>query len=167
MEKPSQKDMREDVLFLLKSNPKSAYTINEMIAELAYEESWRPTIAKVVSELKGRGMVMGEKDEGDLAMSYSLNPGYADIEINIPDEPKPESIRLAGQSHEYHLSKVAETEGEFILLHEGVGTLQGAINMAETLAKQEMCDIIIERIETVTVGTVKTTIQTQFQPVQP
>ena len=174
MEKPSQKDMREEVLHLLKSNPNASYTIIEIMDELAYEPGWRSTVAKIVSTLKGEGIVVGEKLEGDLVMSYSIH----ELEMHsLTDEPeqieqpqqpeaetetKPEPFCIAELTHEYHLSKVVETEGELILLHEGVGTLKGAIGMAETLARQERCNIIIERIEPVTVGTV--IMQPRFQP---
>lgn len=171
MEKPNQKEMREETLHLLKTNPNASYSINEIIEELSYSNTWKPTLAKIVSTLKSEGIVVGEKHEGDLVMSYSIH----ELELaSLATEPaQPEPTILSESTHEYHLSKPATADPDkiyphedSILLHEGFGTLRGAISIAETLAQQEMCDIIIQRIETITVGTVKTTIQTQFQPTQ-
>ncbi|MDY0136374.1 MAG: hypothetical protein RBS36_04305 [Thiomicrospira sp.] len=174
MEKPSQKEMREEVLHLLKTNPDASYTIIEIMDKLTYEPGWRSTLAKIVSTLKGEGIVVGEKHEGDLVMSYSIHElelhSLADEPEQLEDpqqpeaETKSEQPQLGEVTHEYYLLMDDKSDSAPILLHEGVGTLKGAINMAETLAKQEMCDIVIQRIETITVGTVKTTVQTQFQP---
>ncbi len=158
MEKPSQKEMREEVLHLLKTNPDASYTIIEIMDELTYEPGWKPTVAKIVSTLKADGTVTGEKKEGETAMTYSI---HEPEQIEQPDQP--ESNGLTELVHEYHIIK---PDSNNTLLHEGFGSLKGAINMAETIAKQKKCDVVIQRIETITVGIVKTTVQTEFQPIE-
>ena len=162
MEKPSIKDMQADVMHHLAVNYDATYTTNELLEELGYHDSWKPSLAKAVSLLKTDGSIHAQKREGETVFEFQL-AGQSNTDANQPqktDQAQPEPIRLAELTHEYHLSK-ADKEGELILLHVGVGTLQSAINMAETLARQEGCDIIIDRIETFMVG--KVIMQPKFQ----
>lgn len=169
MEKPGIKDMQADVMHHLAVNYDATYTTNELLEELGYHSSWKPSLAKAVSLLKTEGLIHAQKRDGETVFEFQLAGQHnddtkPDEQPEIKAEAKDKEPQLGEVAHEYHLLMNDKADGAPILLHEGVGTLKGAINMAETLAKQEMCDIVIQRIETITVGTVKTTVQTEFQP---